>query len=129
MLGGVGNAMKCGAPTVVCPTGHEITDVDDEGTGDGSDFLPGVVGALDLETAGIVLWPQDGEGAVVAVGASTKLVGLRCVILRRVIECAKCANGCGDVLVEEVWLELECSCEESHDASGEILHGVVIVVP
>lgn len=75
VLGGVGNAMKCGTPTVVCPTGHEITDVDDEGTGDGSDFLPGVVGALDLETAGIVLWPQDGEGAVVAVGASTKLVG------------------------------------------------------
>ena len=75
VLGGVCNAMKCGAPTVVCPTGHEITDVDDEGTGDGSDFLPGVVGALDLETVGIVLGPQDGEGAVVAVGASTKLVG------------------------------------------------------
>ena len=75
VLGGVGNAMKCGAPTVVCPTGHEITDVDDEGTGDGSDFLPGVVGALDLETVGIVLGPQDGEGAVVAMGASTKLVG------------------------------------------------------
>ena len=106
MLGGVGNAMKCGAPTVVCPTGHEITDVDDEGTGDGSDFLPGVVGALDLETVGIVLGPQDGEGAVVAVGASTKLIGLWCVILRRVIECAKCADGRRDVFVEEVWLEL-----------------------
>ncbi len=78
VLGGVGNAMKCGAPTVVCPAGHEITDVDDEGTGKGSDFLPGVVGALDLETAGIVLGPQDGEGAVVAVGASTELIGLRC---------------------------------------------------
>lgn len=93
MLRGVGNAMKCGAPTVVCPTGHEITDVDDEGTGDRSDFLPGVVGALDLEAAGIVLGPQDSESAVVAVGASTKLVGLRCVILRWVIECAKRADG------------------------------------
>ena len=106
VLGRVDNAMEGGAPAVVCPTGHEITDVDDEGTGDGSDFLPGVVGALDLETAGIVLWPQDGEGAVVAVGASTKLIGLWCVILRRVIECAKCADGRRDVFVEEVWLEL-----------------------
>jgi len=106
VLSGVSNAMESGAPTVVCPTGHEITDVDDEGTGEGSDFLPGVVGALDLETAGIVLGPQDGEGAVVAVGASTKLVGLGCVILWRVIECAQCANGCGDVFIKEVWLEL-----------------------
>ena len=74
-MGGVGNTMESGAPTIVCPTGHEITDVDNEGTGDGSDFLPGVVGALDLETVGIVLGPQDSEGAVVAMGASTKLVG------------------------------------------------------
>ena len=129
MLSGVSNAMESGAPAIVCPTGHEITDVDDEGTGDGSDFLPGVVGALDLETAGIVLGPQDGEGAVVAVCASTKLVGLGCVILRRVIECAQCADGCGDVFIKEVWFELQCCGEESHDARGEILHGVVIVVP
>lgn len=67
--------MESGAPTVVCPTGHEITDIDDEGARNGNDFLPGVVRVLDLETARIVLGPQDGEGAVVAVGASTKLVG------------------------------------------------------
>ena len=93
MLGGVGDAMESRAPAIVCPASHEIANVDDEGTGDGSDFLPGVVGALDLEAVRIVLGPQDGEGAVVAVSAGTKLVGSRCVILRRVIECAKCADG------------------------------------
>jgi len=81
------------APEIVCPTRHEVADVDDECVGHGQNFVPGTVWLLNFETARVVLGKQDGERAVVAVGASPKLAGLRGVLLRWVVDGAKGADG------------------------------------
>ena len=57
--------MKGGNPAIVRPAAHQVTQVDDKGSGRRQDVDPRATPRFDLQATGFVVRLYDGDGTVV----------------------------------------------------------------
>ncbi|MEM6745422.1 MAG: hypothetical protein AAF676_17060, partial [Pseudomonadota bacterium] len=123
---GVDHAVEGGDPAVVGPDLHGVADVDDIGPGLRQHVDPVAVPVAGLEPSGGAVGGEDGERAVVRMGAAAELAGLGRLVLLGVADDAERRHVLVELVGEEGLGQIERQGEGAHEVVGEGVHAAVV---
>src|SRR5438309_55708 len=122
----IDHAVQRRHPAVVGPVHHQVAEIDHERVSHRLDVDPRPGPGQDLQAARDVLGFQDGQRAVVGVGARPELAGCRRLGLVRIVDHAEAADVPVGLVAEEILRQPQREGEGAHEIGGQPLHRAIV---